>query len=162
MEEEMKKKDYFRLASMLLVFCLMLGVFAVSVGNTYAEGEKWTILASEQRWVGDQGDVVAVCDDNSWQGEKGPVYATVTSVKSSDTTVLAPKKETMYSETGKEKGYILNAKRPGTATVTVNYKTPYGEKGSLEKSITVKKYPYEIKSLKVNGKTVKLKVKVTD
>ena len=148
------KKYLNKITSLMLILCLTIGVFAVSVGNAYAASKKWVLLINEERWVGDASNVVKVCDDNSWGNENGPTYATVTSVKSSNTAVLAAKKETLYYEDHTEKGYLLNSKKAGKATITVKYKTPAGKTGTLKKTITVKKYPKQIKSLKVNGKTV--------
>ena len=145
-----------KITSLMLILCLTFGVFAVSAGSAYAESKKWTILANEDRWVGDPDNYVSVCDLNSFDNKNGPVYATVTSVKSSKDSVLAVKEEKLTFEDHKEKAYILKSKKAGKATITVKFKKPSGKTGTLKKTITVRKYPYEIKSLKVNGKSVKI------
>ena len=103
------------------------------------------INAPDKMWAGDGG---------YWVEIDG---ATVESVKSSNTAVLVAKKGYSYDENNvKTPYYYLNAKKAGKATITVDYSTPDGETGTLEKIITVSKYPNHIKSLKVDGKTVKI------
>ena len=140
----------------MLILCLAFGVFAVSTGSAYAKDKKWTVLANEDRWVGDPANYVSVCDLNSFDNKDGPVYATVTSVKSSKASVLEVIKEKRSFEDHKETAYILESKKAGKATITVKYKKPSGKTGTLKKTITVRKYPKEIKSLTVNGKSVKI------
>lgn len=73
----------------------------------------------------------------------------VTSVKSSDETIIKTKKGDYEIE--------LYGKKIGEARITVKYVGQNGKKGTFSKTFKVKKYPNAIKSLKVNGKKVDLK-----
>ena len=76
--------------------------------------------------------------------------AKVTSVTSSDKSIVKPKKK----KSGDTTFYQIKPLKKGTAKITVKFKTSSGKKQSLTKKITVKKYPNQIKSLTVNGKSV--------
>lgn len=88
--------------------------------------------------------------DKSYEG-------TVTSVISSNKSVVKVVKETAYNEKGKKQTYFhLNYLKKGKATLTVKYKKPNGKKATIKETLKIKNYPKMIKSLKVNGKTVKV------
>ncbi|MBQ6440343.1 MAG: hypothetical protein IJJ06_09515 [Mogibacterium sp.] len=150
------RKHFNKITSLMLILCLSFGVFAVSTGSAYAKTKKWEIVVGEDRWVGDPDEIVSVYDVYSFENKNGPTQATVTSVETSDKSVLSVKKEEVHFTDHTEKGFLLHAKKAGKAKITVKYKKPSGKTGTLKKTIRVKKYPNEIKSLKVNGKTVKV------
>ena len=56
-----------RILTILLVLCLTFGMLTASTTGTFAEGEKWTILINDQRWVEDPGNVVEGRDDKPWR-----------------------------------------------------------------------------------------------
>ncbi|MBQ6440345.1 MAG: hypothetical protein IJJ06_09525 [Mogibacterium sp.] len=88
--------------------------------------------------------------DKSYDGK-------LTSVTSSNTSVVSVSKLSAYDEKGKKiKIFRLNYKKAGTAKLTVKYTRPNGKKATITKTLVIKKYPNMIKSLKVNGKTVKI------
>ena len=144
------KKFFSRITSMMLVLCLVLGMTAFGSGKAYA-AEKWTLDVGTKVWAGDYTGVFVV-DDNAddW------VTATITNITLSD-----PEKLEVQTAEFEENGelvtsYLLYGKKSGTSTITVDYTTPGGETGTLSKTIKVLKYPYQIKSLKVNGTKVKV------
>ena len=116
--------------------------------------EKWAVDVVTKRWAGDYHDEgISVYDKN----DKDAPDAEITSVKSSKKSVIKVIKHTDKDSRGnKYTMFWLEAKKAGKATITVKYKTPSGKTGTLKKTIRVKKYPKPVKSLKVNGKTVKV------
>lgn len=87
--------------------------------------------------------------DKSYEGK-------VTSVTSSNNNVVKVVKDTYYNEKGKKAtSYHLKYVKAGAADITVKYTRPNGQKAVIKKTLQIKKYPNMIKSLKVNGKTVK-------
>lgn len=115
---------------------------------------KWTLDVTTTRYVGDIENGLNVYDKNTKDYDN---YATITDVKSGKKSVLTVKKSTFKDEKGKKQVYYwLDAKKVGKATITVKYKDASGKTGTLKKTITVKKYPNQIKSLKVNGKAVEV------
>ena len=89
-------------------------------------------------------------NDKSYEGK-------ITSVTSSNKKVVKVIKDTYLNEKGKKAAiYHLKYVKAGTAEITVKYTRPNGKKAVIKKTLQIKKYPNMIKSLKVNGKTVKV------
>jgi len=149
------KKLFSKAASLMLILCLAFGMFSFSAANTFATDEDWQIDTETARWVGDESDWLEVYDylqEDYWLKP-----ATINSVTSSDDKVLKPREGVYYDEDENQIGFwLLQAKKAGKATITVDFTKPDNTSGTLTKTITVRKYPYPIKSLKVNGKTVKV------
>lgn len=146
------KKSFNKITSMLLALCLVLGSVAFGAGEAFATGENWSLDVMTSLWAGDN-TWVWVYDANSEDYTK----ATVTGVTSSNPAILAVSAGKAYDEYDREyTEFMLTGKTPGSAAITVNYTTPNGETGTLSATIQVKKYPKQIKSLKVNGKKVKI------
>ncbi len=148
--EGFMKKNMRKITSALLTLCLVFGMFAFSSGQAYAVGESWVLEMTDTLWTGETG-WVWVYDENSEEWTE----ALITYMTSSDPAVVKIEKDDGYYEDDQEfTAYCMKGKGAGTATVTVEYDTPDGETGIFTKEVTVKKYPYAIKSLKVNGKKV--------
>jgi putative transposon-encoded protein len=115
---------------------------------------KWALRSGATRFVGDPNGWVNVYDKNSVFGVEGKVK----SVKSSKSSVLKVQKVPVYYDNGKKATqYYVDARKTGKAKLTIKFTDPKGKSHTLKKTITVKKYPNEIKSLKVNGKKVNVK-----
>ena len=86
-----------------------------------------------------------------------PYDGKLISVKSSNKKVVKVNKETFPDEKGKKvKAFSLDYKKAGKAKITVEFKSAKGKKYKITKTIVIQKYPKVIKSLKVNGKKVKV------
>ncbi len=146
------KKNMRKIASVLLMLCLVCGMFALSSGQAYAEGESWELNMNDYVWAGDSS-WVWLYDVNS----EIYVEATVLGITSSDPAVLAIEESKWWDdEDNMYTDYYVRGKKAGTADISVDYSDSNGKTGTLTKTITVKKYPYAIKSLKLNGKSVKI------
>ena len=144
-----------RLQSITLATVMALVmVFSSTVGSFAAgwEFDYWDAGAG-------QGKIWEGCTSYVTVAKYGNYYkeAKVTSVKSSKSSVLKVNKYSFRDENGKKrKNYVLEAKKPGNATITVKYKSGNKTK-TKKKRITVVAYPKHISNLKVNGKKVSLK-----
>lgn len=149
-------KNFFNKATtLLLILCLAFGMVGISAAGAYAEDEDWQIDAAKYRWVGDGNNYLYVYDylqEDYWEK---PAY--ISAVYSSNSSVLKPKKVYWFDEDDVQHyDWVVNALKSGKAKITVDFVDDDFETYSLTKTITVRKYPYQIKSLKVNGKTVKV------
>ena len=147
----MKKLTFKKIASLFLAFVVAIGTLAASSVSVTAKSSSWFIGISDTCWTETMyGFGVYNADNPDKEGK-------IKSVKSSNTKIFKVKKET-YEYNGKKYTQgTLTPKKPGKAKLTVVFKTPSGKEQKLTQTITVKKYPYEINSLKVDGKTVKIK-----
>lgn len=102
-------------------------------------------------------------DSSMWSDYSYPVwvtnedyeYAKIDSVESSNTSVITIRHEEWTDENGEiQEDYIVESKKAGKSIVAVNYTRPDGISETYEKTVTVKKHPKEIKSLKINGKKI--------
>ena len=96
-----------------------------------------------------------------WTGYSGSLYLYSDDVEYNEDIISAKSSNTKVAKITKEIDvdtylYFLECKKAGKTTITVKFRTPDGDK-TLKKTITVKKYPNEFKSLKVNGKKVNIK-----
>ena len=79
----------------------------------------------------------------------------ITSVVTGNKNVIGIKKSSYYNAKGKKQTmYTMDCKKSGKAKLTVKFKTAKGKTGTIRTEVKVKKYPAQIKSLKVNGKKV--------
>ena len=142
----MRKFNFRKILSLALAAFVAFGTFAVGAVNVNAATEDWKIF-NDTVWLGSEqwDNYIDVYDNASPQTRKA-----ITSATSSDTSVFSIKTEAF--EDGNN--YFIIGVAPGTAKLTVSFTTQSGETKTLSKNIVVKKYPKEIKSLKVNGKKV--------
>ena len=103
---------------------------------------KWTLRVSDTLFVGQQKTLTV---GNTKSGKT----AKIISVKSSDKSILKVKKK----KSGSDSFYLVTPKKAGKAKLTVGYKVS-GKKKTIKKTITVKKYPNEIKKLVLNDKEI--------
>ena len=89
-----------------------------------------------------------------WVSDLNDKEAKLTDVTISDKTVAKLIKDTWKDGGKTQKSFRIVGKKAGKATVTIKYTTPKGKKCTLKKKLTVKTYPNEIQSLKINGKKV--------
>ena len=96
-----------------------------------------------------------------WEGYTGFLYLYSDKVDYNEEIISANTSNTSEGEITKGIDvdtyiYYFECKKAGKTKLTIKFRTPDGEKKTLKKTITVKKYPNEFKSLKVNGKKVKI------
>ena len=133
-----------RFASTMLVLVVAFGLVFSSVGEVKAASSDYIALPSVM-WVGDPISYsVGVYNMNSSK------EYTIKKVTSSSTAVKV-KKEKYDNKTY----WFAYGKRAGTATVKITYKKN-GKIKKISQKIKVKKYPNQIKSLKVNGKKINI------
>lgn len=140
----MKKFNFKKILSLAMALVVAFGTLAVGSVTANAATNKYYYYPPTPAWTGTEYGVY-VWSDN---GDEG----TVTKVTSSNTSVIKVVKEKWDGKTY----YFLKAKKAGTSYITVTYKKASGKKATIKKKVRAKKYPYEIKSLKVNGKKVKV------
>ena len=133
---------------------------AFHVCRTEHDGSRYRGVYAASNWEAGAGN-----DGTIWQGQYTGAWvynkktgkdAKITSVKSSNSRVKV-ERNTWKDEDGKNQtSYSLLGKKPGKAKLTIKYKA--GSKTrTIKKTVNVKKYPNQIKSLKINGKTIKTK-----
>lgn len=111
--------------------------------NEKKEVGTWTIRTNGTVFVGQKRTVTV---GNNETGKSGKI----SSAKSSDESIIKVKKK----KSGKTKFYQFTPKKAGKVKLTVKFKTTAGKEKTLTKTITVRNYPKQIRSLTVNGKTV--------
>ena len=139
----MRKFNFRKILSLALAAFVAFGTFAVGAVGVNAETENWGIDGEDSFWAGSTSWFNVYDSGNDTPG-------TITSATSSNNKVFSIQKETFGGNTD----FFMKGVGAGTAVLTVNFTTPSGETKTLTKSVLVKKYPKEIKSLKVNGKKV--------
>lgn len=137
----MKKFNFRKILSLALAAFVAFGTFAAGAVSVNAADDGWYIGISDTIWTGEE-IYFGVYDANENMGD-------ITSIASSNNGVLSAQKEVYDDFTY----YYVKGVTAGTATLTVNFNTSSGAQ-SLSQNILVKKYPKQIKSLKVNGKKV--------
>lgn len=119
------------------------------------DADLYALAMDYQLYAGKKNVYVVVGYDNPIK--KKYIYGKVTSVTSSNSKVVKVVKETYTNEKGKKQYFFhLNYKKAGTAKLTVKYTRANGKKATIKETLKIKKYPNMIKSLKVNGKAVKV------
>lgn len=148
-EVAMKNKLNYRISVILAAFVLMGIMLAGSCLVQADSDSSYSINIPETLWMG-QGSSTVLVQDASGE-TKG-----IDSLTLSDPTVLKVH-EDKYNYEGKDYcNYDVKPAKPGKTTMTVTFTKPDGSTGTLSKVISIRNYPKEIKSLKVNGKKVKL------
>ena len=146
----MKNHYFSRITSVLLAVIVAFGMLFVYTGNVNA-ADVWELgLSVDNLYAGMENYSIQVSNYNDESGE--PLDAKVTSVKSSNSKVIKVRKNKYDGDTW----FSADFKKVGKSTLTIKYKKPDGSSSTMKKTITVKKYPNQIKSLKVNGKKVKI------
>ena len=141
------KTRFSKVLSLMLAAVVAVGVIGIGTGNAFAASHKWVISGDNYIWKGDTA-YVGVNDENS----KDYTEAQVTKVVSSNKNVKVIKNK--YDD---DVWFNLKGQKIGKAKITVYYKVPGSSAVKHKaKTIKVKAYPNEIKSLKVNGKAVKV------
>lgn len=147
----MKRNRLQRLASLALSMFVALSMMAVSTGGAYAASTWECPIGHDGALYQDEYTGVWVYNTNTGKSAK------VTSVKSNNSKVAKVYKNTYKDENGKKQvSFTVQGKKPGKAKLTVKFKSG-GKTKTIKKNISVKKYPNQIKSLKINGKKVKIK-----
>lgn len=142
----MHKKNLTRLVSAMLAVVVALGLICFDTSAVSA-ASSWDINFPEKMWVGEDPYWVGLWKENN--------EGIATAVSSSKSSVVAVKKEKYRDEKGKtQTAFYVKPESVGTAKITIKFKTKSGKKLSTSRTVSVKKYPNHIKSLKVDGKTV--------
>lgn len=147
-------KSFRRILSLLLAAVVAFGTIGIGTTKAYAAKHEWAlggdfdsgVVYIDQPYIG-----FAVYDRNASGGGENEIK--ILEAKSSDSSIL----EIQRHKWNGQYYFDTFAKKKGTVTVTVKFKTPAGSKKTIKKEIRVKKYPKPIKSLKVAGKTIDLK-----
>ena len=130
------RKVSFRLFSLMLLAALLCG----SVPALAAA--KPALKVPELFW---QGDWVKVEVTNLPKG------AAITSVKSAKPSII------QVIDGDAERPFFLHGLKGGRSKITVRYRLKSGATRSVAATVTVKKYPNAIKSIKLNGKALPIK-----
>lgn len=138
------KGKYNRILSVVLAAVVAFGTLAFSTGSVYASGS--TLALDDTLWLMDSYAYGVWVDNDKGKEQK------ITSVVVNDKTVAKVNKDKFDGNVR----WSLTPKKTGKVKVTATYKTSSGKK-KVSKTVKVKKYPNQIKSLKVNGKTVSTK-----
>ena len=138
-------KHFKKMSALFMSLVLAAGIIILDTSVADAAGS-WDLWMDSVGFVGQDWGGFWVGNDKT--GEN----AEVISVKSTEPKIL---KVVKHEEDGNV-FWTAAAKKPGKVTLKVKYKRPDGRKASLKKKITIKKYPNQIKSLKINGKKVKI------
>ena len=146
----MQNKYFKRIAALLLAAVVAIGTFTAGAVNVNAASKDWHIGIGDPAWTGTDW-YLSVYNINT--GSEG----TIISAKSSNTNIFKIRKETYEMDGKKITNFFLKGKKAGKAKLTVTFKTKSGTKKTISQTVRVKKYPNEIKSLKVDGKTVNTK-----
>ncbi len=137
-----------RISAAVIALLVAFSMLYISVGEVNA-ADTWEILGENVYYSGMSGYNVNV---SSWNDQTQEYKdGVVKSVKSSNPKVVKINKSTWDGVAY----YSMDFKKVGKAKITVKFKKPDGSTGTLSKTLKVKKYPNQIKSLKVNGKKVK-------
>jgi hypothetical protein len=146
--KDMDRKHFRKSLSLMMILVMALSLFCFSFSfvcaesgpeSAFIEESTVNIIIPKVMWKGGFQQQISVYS--------GSRIATVTGIKSNNTKVIQKVKGQM----------AIKPVNTGSAIVTVKYKFSDWEKGSRTVRVTVKKYPNQIKSLKVNGKTVTIK-----
>ena len=147
----MNSNVFKRVSAVLLAMFVAFGMMCFGTWEAKA-ADSWDLQGSDSYFAGNEVYV----EVGSYDQDGNYAWGDITSVKSSKKSVVKSISYPGTDENGKSiKVYYLKFVKAGTAKVTVKFKKPDGSKGSLTKTIKVKKYPNQLKSLKVNGKKVK-------
>lgn len=151
-EGTMTKKNFSRVTSLLLTVAAVFCMVCFNPGEADAAG-RYQLAMNDVVWIGEDPSI-SIYDVKAKEGSS---EVKIYSVKSSDSSVAAPVKQTYKDIDGKtHKFYIMKTKKPGVVKITISYRTVKGKKASMKKKVSVKAYPNEIRSLRVNGKKINL------
>jgi len=117
------------------------------LGIEFEKTDGWEISYNNIGHVGQQLWIGVYNVENDEQ-------ATIDNIVSSDKSIASVKTYTWEDNGEVKKDFDIRAKAAGTVKLTVDYTAPDGTKGQKEANIRIKKYPNQIKSLKVSGKKV--------
>lgn len=135
----------------LLLMAVMAAVFSTFFVNTdviFAAGEKYTIDMADTYWLGQADDRVRVLDKDGCE-----VF--LDGMKLGNKSLFKVERDKFLSEDDiTHYEYDFTPVKAGKTTVTFFFTTEDKQKKSVSKTVNVKKYPKEIKSLKVNGKKI--------
>lgn len=139
-------------AAVLAVFVFMSMMY-VSIGTVDADDYEWEFFMESVYYAGETNYGVEV---GAWDDAAGlPIEATVNNAVSSNPDVIKIRNDEWFdSDDVLHNGFMADFKKPGKATITADFTKPDGTTATISKEMTVKKYPNQIKSLKVNGKKV--------
>lgn len=142
---QMKKSKLQRLTALLLAAVVAFGTFVFSTGNAYAAGCELSLDDVLWKYNNMEISYGLFVHDANWN-EK-----TIVKAKCSPTSVATIDKHKYEGEYW----WGVTPKKTGKVKVTVTYKTKSGNK-TVSKTVRVKNYPKQIKSLKVNGKAISM------
>lgn len=149
------KSNYIRrsltvLAALVFAMCIVaVSAYNVHADNGYANvrtDDGWSVYIKNPVYVGETSVSVFAfkLGDTTTSSEN----ATIKSIKSGNTSIAKISK--------KSGSFVWKVKKAGKVKITVNFTTPDGTLKTVSKKITVKKYPKPFKSIKINGKSVKV------
>lgn len=148
------KKVILKSSFVLLVCIVVTGMFFLNANNVSAASKnKWTIKMDRVYWLG-------ATEGDKFEGmipkngiSNGKQYGKVVHISGIDILlfVWGMDGEYYYSPAYKDQA------QPGKYKVKVSWKDKAGKKLSRTETLRIKNYPNEIKSLKIDGKKVKIK-----
>ncbi len=138
MKERFKKS-----LSLVLSTVLAFGMIAVGTFNANAASDNWKLSYAGDFWAGSASDISLYTDSGNYSED-------IIWAKSSNKSVAK------FSKGIDVDTYIysLECKKAGKTKLTIKFRDSKGKERTFTKTIKVKKYPKEFKSLKVNGKTI--------
>ena len=135
-----------RIASLILSLVMAFSLVIVSFGEVNAES-KYYLAVPQVMWTNQPDSYGVTAGIIGTQNYYDPIKVT-----SSNSKVI----RVSVNKYDGNKNYFIKARRPGKAVVKATIKLKSGSTKTIKTTITVKKYPAPVKSLKVNGKAVKL------
>lgn len=137
--------------SLILSAVLALGMITAGTFTAKAADNEWKLFYAGEFWAGSASDIHLYTDSGDYSED-------IISAKSSNKSVAK------FSKGIDVDTYIysLECKKAGKTKLTIKFRDGNGEERTFTKTIKVKKYPKEFKSLKINGKTINTNKKKFD
>lgn len=147
----MKRSRLQRLVSLVLSMFVAMSMMIAGTGGVFA-ASNW------EAGVENDGTLYKGQYSGTWvYNTKTYKDAKITNVKSSNSKIVKVNKNTYEDENGKKQtSFSIYGRKAGKAKLTINFKDGSKTK-KIRKTVKVKKYPNQIKSLKINGNKVNLK-----
>ena len=144
----MVRKCFSRITTLLLAVVVAFGLICFNIDEVSAKSS-WNILLPGTMYVGMDNYVVDVAE---YSDSDGMIFAEkIIKATSSNESVIKIK----GYKADDQKRFIVVCKKTGKSKITVKFEKPDGTTGTAKMTIRVKKYPNQIKSLKINGKAIK-------
>ena len=134
--------------SMMIVFATVFGMLHADAFFIFGATDGYTIDMADTYWIGQDDDRALVLDENGSEVFLDGMELEDESLFDVETDEFLDEDDVIHYE------YDFTPVKSGKTKVTFFFTTDDKEKKSISKTVRVKKYPKEIKSLKVNGKTI--------